>query len=181
MRQQATTIALTLAGAIVSLSAASGGIPRVQERNQRSTKHQPGIFALYCLLGPVVIGIRRHGQRLSLKHYQRNQMHTARARAYRKPLEDLFPDEGYGSSAREEAEKAHTAGANVQGSWRCVAGDKAAGILDQRLCILWIDTFKFLRLLGYFLFAVPLMLVATVISQPVLADLEPRLWAWAGI
>jgi hypothetical protein len=75
----------------------TGGLPNVS----------PGFFALYSLLGLFVIGIGRHGRKLSLKHYERNRMHTARSRAYRKRLGKLFPDYGFGDNLRKGARSSH--------------------------------------------------------------------------
>ena len=101
-----------------------------------------------------MIGIGRHGRKLSLKHYERNQMHTARARAYRKRLEELFPGYRFGNDLREEAELAH------KRDWRKEAGEKATGVINKRLYMLWIDLFKFLDWVGAFLIVVPLIVAA---------------------
>jgi hypothetical protein len=68
MRQQATTIALSVAAAVVSLAAASGGALAFIGGSGTLPNVHPGLVALYSLLGLFVIGIGRHGRKLSLKH-----------------------------------------------------------------------------------------------------------------
>jgi hypothetical protein len=171
MRQQATTIAMTLVGAVVSLAAASGGALAFLRGSANLPNVSPGFFALYSLLGLFVIGIGRHGRRLSLKHYERNQMHTARSRVYRKRLEDLFPGYRFGDDLRAEARSAH------QDEWkRREAGESAVGVISQRLYKLWVDLFNFLNWVGGFLIVIPLI-IAALLSWPELTDLAQRVWA----
>ena len=153
MRQQATTIALTLAGVVVSLAAASGGSLAFLKERGSLPNLSPGFFALYSLLGFFVIGIGRHGRRLSLKHYERNQMHTARSREYRKHLEDLFPGYGFGDKLRADARDAH------QKQWKSEGSEyQTPGVADQRLYTMWIELFNFLNWVGAFLIVIPLMI-----------------------
>jgi hypothetical protein len=154
MRQQATTIAVTIAGAVVSLAGASGGALAFMRGSGNLPNVYPGLFAVYSLLGLFVIGIGHHGRKLSLKHYERNPLHTARARAYRKRLEELFPGYRFGDDLRNGAQSAH------EKDWRKEAGEKAAGMINERLYMLWIDLFKFLNWVGGFLIVVPLIVAA---------------------
>jgi hypothetical protein len=81
-------------------------------------------------------------------------MHTARARVYRKHLEELFPGYRFGDDLRNRAELAH------KEDWSKETGGKAAGVINERLYILWIDLFKFLTWVGGFLVVVPLIVAA---------------------
>jgi hypothetical protein len=159
MRQQATAIAMTAATAVVALAGASGGALAFMIGTGNLPHVHPGLFVLYSLLGLFVIGIGRHGRKLSLKHYERNQMHTARARAYRRRLEELFPDYKFGDELRNGAASAH------ENLWRREAGDQAAEVINERLYVLWIGLFKFLTWVGGFLIVVPLI-VAAIIFVP---------------
>jgi hypothetical protein len=162
MRQQATTIAMTAATVVVSFATASGGALAFIRGTGGLPNVSPLLFALYSLLGLFVIGISRHGRKLSLKHYERNRMHTARAGAYRERLEELFPGYTYGGPLREKAMSTH------KERWRKEeAGADAAGVIDQKLYVLWIDLFKFLgwRGVGGFLIVAPLIVVAALLLR----------------
>jgi hypothetical protein len=163
MRQQATTIVLTVAGVVVSLAAASGGALAFMRGSGGLPNVYPGLFALYSLLGFFVIGIGRHGRKLSVKHYERNQMHTARARVYRQRLEILFPGYRFGDDLRKEAQSAH------EKDWSKEARENAARVINERLYVLWIDLFRFLNGVGVFLIVVPLIVVAALLSSQLTA------------
>jgi hypothetical protein len=158
MRQQVTTIAMALVGTVVSFAAASGGALGFFSRGNGLPNIPPAFFALYSLLGFFVIGIGHHGRKLSLKHYERNRTHTARARAYRKRLEELFPR--CGDDLRKEAERDH------ENRWkRDDAGDNAAYVIKQRLYRLWVNLFLFVNLIGVFLIVIPLVVAVLLQSR----------------
>jgi hypothetical protein len=164
MRQQATTIALTLVGAVVSLAAASGGALAFMRGTGSLPNLSPVFFAIYSLLGFFVIGIGRHGRKLSLKHYERNRFHTEHARAYRKRIEELFPGCNFGDVLRKEAKSAH------KKRWEQEIGASLADVIDEHLYILWLDLFGFLYWVGLFMvlvpFAVALLLGARSPTDP---------------
>lgn len=54
----------------------------------------------------LVVALAVFGRKLSLKHYERNRLHTQRARAYREDLEKLFDVKHY-KALRDEALKTH--------------------------------------------------------------------------
>jgi hypothetical protein len=160
MRQQATTIAMTIAGAVVSLAGASGGALAFMRGTGDLPNVYPGLFAVYSLLGLFVIGIGHQGRKLSLKHYERNRVHTARAGANRKRLEELFPGCRVGDELRKRAKSDH------KDEWEKEAGAEAVGIIDEKLYMLWIDLFRFLKWVGVFLIVVPLIVVVALFFLP---------------
>jgi hypothetical protein len=155
--QQATTIALTLAGAVVSLAVASGGALAFIKGNGNPPHIYPALIALYSLLGFFVIGVGRHGRKLSLKHYERNRRHTALAGAYRKCLEDLFPGYPFGDSLRTKAKASH------MDHWNTETENRGAYVINERLYLLWSHLFGFLNWVAIFLIVVPLI-VAVVLA-----------------
>lgn len=106
----------------------------------------PWVLALYSLLGLVVRKIASLGEGLSLKHYERNKLHVARARQYRRRLTKLFPDSDY-ERANAEADEDHKA------EWE--RDGLGPPIIESRLHRYWTDIFRFVRYLGLTLAAIP--------------------------
>jgi hypothetical protein len=177
LRQQSTSLVLTIVGAIAALATASGGALIFYKSDPNgSMRFSPWLLALYSLLGLLIIGVSHHGRKLSLKHYERNRMHTVRARVYRALLEDLFPLQ-YGERARTlsrihhesrkgEAKKkaaneryGEWAGfnGNFDGEWAKVTDGRIQDVIEQPLFRLWVNLYRFLSLVGMFLLAIPLI------------------------
>jgi hypothetical protein len=145
MRQQSTTLVLTLSAAVAAftgaaLSATIGPL---------LTAGVPWVVVLYSLLGVVVWKMAALGEGLSLKHYERNKLHVARARQYRKRLLRLFSDSDY-EQVNAEADKDHKA------EWERDILNPF--IVESRLHQYWVDIFKFIRYLGLTMVLIPLAL-----------------------
>src|ERR1700732_1188944 len=87
MRQQSTTLVLAVSAALATV----GGTAFSATVQPLLSAGAPWVLALYALLGWVVMELARLGKALSLKHYERNMLHVARARQYRQRLLVLFP------------------------------------------------------------------------------------------
>lgn len=153
MRQQATTLVITLTGAVVSIAAASGGILAFIRGSGNNPDVHPLLLVLYSFLGVFVIFLARHGRKLSMKHYERSQFHTERARAYRRRAEELFNSMKYKEDHRQ-------ARLDHEAKWREEIGGKGEAIVKQRLYVLWNQMFDFLVWVGVFLVVVPLFAAA---------------------
>jgi hypothetical protein len=103
MRQQSTTITVTLAGAIIAAATATG--PHVLSGLQ-SIHHQV-FFVGFASLGIFIMGLGFFGERICLKHYERNRYHTTLAGYYRYRLEQMAPDAAIGKALRSAAYAQH--------------------------------------------------------------------------
>ena len=102
MRQQSTTLVLAVSAALATIggSALSATVAPLYNAGV------PWVVAFYALLGWVIWRLAQLGEALSLKHYERNKLHVARARQYRRWLVELFPNSDYGK-ANANADKGH--------------------------------------------------------------------------
>lgn len=158
MRQQSTTLALALSAALATV----GGTALSATVKPLFEAGIPWVLALYALLGWVVWRLARLGEGISLKHYERNKLHIARARQYRRWLIDLFPTANYGY-ANINADMDH------ESEWARDGLEFA--IIKQRLHRHWIDIFTFVRYLGIALVGVP---IALAVALTVVKYLELR-------
>jgi hypothetical protein len=139
LRQQSTTIVLTLSGGILALAATTfSSLQRAR---------LAWIYAFYVLLGLFVAGLGWFGRGLSLKHYERNQWHGARARAYRKRLESLFHTTDYGSGLRTGANACH------KKKFEEDVGKGAKAIIEAPLYRYWANIYLFVMSIGLLLAA----------------------------
>jgi len=85
LRQQSTSLLLTLVAAVVALTTASATL--LLKDLDGANLVWP--FAFYLVPGGFLIAIGRFGRALSFKHYERNRLHVQRARGVRTALDDL--------------------------------------------------------------------------------------------
>ncbi|HEV7689742.1 MAG TPA: hypothetical protein VGO52_02925 [Hyphomonadaceae bacterium] len=89
LRQQSTTLLLTISGAAIVLE--SGFLSAAL--SQVRTLPFPWLLISICgIFGLFVVVIAFFGRALSLRHYRRNRASVAKARAFRTLLEERFPD-----------------------------------------------------------------------------------------
>ncbi|MBC9177880.1 hypothetical protein [Pseudoroseomonas ludipueritiae] len=176
LRQQGTTLVMTICGAILSLAAASGGLI-VFLKPTASEPHVPAwSYLLYSFLGVLIVGLSRHGRLLSIKHYERNKMHAERARQYRLLLEAMFPDE-FGDGARRAAVAEHQGRIinkktevyknglpkRTEAAWqKSDAGRKYPHMVDVQLYSLWAGLFRFMTFVGVFLILCPILVIFVI-------------------
>jgi hypothetical protein len=155
LRQQSTTIILTLTGAILAAVVASAGWVVSGLYDADLTLW---FFASYSAFGAFVIALGLFGRRLSLKHYERNRMHSIRAGAYRREIEKLLAAEqpNLGGKLRDEAMKEH------RREWSKEGRDPR--LVDERLYAGWLRIYAFIVTTGVFL-AIGPIIVAAVGSQ----------------
>jgi len=149
MRQQSTTLVLTLSAAVAAftgaaLSATVGPLVAAKV---------PWVLACYSLLGFVVWKMAALGEGLSLKHYERNKLHVARARQYRGRLANLFSGSDY-DLVNAQADADHKA------EWQ--RDGLGPSIIGARLHQYWTDIFSFVRYLGLTLVAIPVALAVAL-------------------
>lgn len=135
MRQQSTGLVLTLSAAMAAFT----GAALSATVSPLLTAKVPWILVLYSLLGVVVWKLAALGEGLSLKHYERNKLHVARARQYRRRLTSLFSGSDY-DRVNSEADDDH------KSEWE--RNELEPLIIKSRLHQYWIDVFKFIRYLG---------------------------------
>lgn len=161
MRQQSTTITLALAGAIIA--AATATAPHAL--GALKAAHLQLLFAVYALLGFFIIGLGWFGERLSLKHYERNRYHTALAGHYRIRLEAMNPGAGIGAELRKSAYAKHEA------KWERDTRPRYRSIIKYRVHRAWMALHLFIMLSGALL-AVCSVVVALVAGVAVTVELR---------
>jgi hypothetical protein len=157
MRQQSMTLVLAVSAALATV----GGTALAATVQPLLSVGAPWVLALYALLGWVVMELARLGKALSLKHYERNMLHVARARQYRQRLIDLFPNTDYGS-VNDDADKCHKA------EWKL-----DSSIIEARLHEYWLGIYTFVRYLGIALIVIPVAL-AIVLTLVDLIEAQPE-------
>jgi hypothetical protein len=153
MRQQSTTLILTVSTTIATVA----GVTLSATIKPLLDARVPWLVAFYALLGWLIVKLAQLGERLSLKHYERNKLHVERARQYRRRLTDLFQNADY-SEVNKNADQEH------KNKW---AKDRLQpSIIEGRLHQYWIDIFTFVRYVGIALVVIPavLAIVLTIIQ-----------------
>lgn len=138
LRQQSTTIALTLSGAILTATTATASAVMTG----LCALHMPWLFAGYALPGIFLVGLGWFGRTLSLKHYERNRFHSKRAGWYRTAIEDMIGRPEIGRSLRDGSYTAHKA--NWEKNWPGREGK----IVVERVHKIWMQLYYFVMALG---------------------------------
>jgi hypothetical protein len=163
MRQQSTTLVLTISVALATF----GGAALSATVTPLYGAGVPWVVALYTLLGWVIWRLAKLGEALSLKHYERNKLHVARARQYRRWLTELFPSSGYGN-ANTNADADH---------WAEWANDGLPpSIIKERLHKHWTDIFAFVRYLGVAMAGIPIVLAIALTTPAATAGTQWFAW-----
>ncbi|MCK1689581.1 hypothetical protein [Bradyrhizobium sp. 145] len=155
MRQQVTSTLLVLAAAITTATASTIAAFLRLTPDVRA-------IAFLALPGLAIVWIANLGKRLSIKHYERNQLHVERSRQYRRRLTDLFPKTDYSEInkfADEEHKKNHGKKKNL----------RVIEVIDQNLYQYWVDIFGLLSGAGYFLIVIPILIAVVAWAWPLVA------------
>lgn len=147
LRQQSTTLVFALSGTIAVVS---GAILSAADKSAFASQ-RPWMTVLYAVLGIFVTALAWFGRELSLKHYERNRMHTERAAAYRRELEGAFSQTKY-ERLRESAKQSH------ERNWTEEAGPRSATVIKSRAFLYWMGMYKFLMALGVVMTVLPIVL-----------------------
>lgn len=156
MRQQVTSTLLVLAAAIATATASA------LAAFLRPT-HDVRAIAFLALPGLAIVWIANLGKRLSIKHYERNQLHIERSRQYRRRLTDLFPKTDY-SEINKFADEEHKKNHGKK-------NPRVIEVIDQNLYQYWVDIFGLLSGVGYFLIIFPILVAVLAWAWPLVAPL----------
>jgi len=158
MRQQSTTLILTLSGSIATAAGATFALTGKHLLDSEA----PWLMTIYVLLGALIMKLAQLGKRLSLKHYERNKLHVERARQYRRRLINLFQATDY-HEVNKDADKEHAK------EW---AEDRLdPSIIKARLHQYWIDIFRFVGYFGFALVVIPIVLATAPTVTQILKSL----------
>jgi hypothetical protein len=170
LRERATTLVVTLAGQILTLSAAAVTIAGITGYGMTTTgsvgtggqgtldpSHLDLVASFYAILGVFLIGLGLIGRRLSLKHYERNRFHVYEARRYRKALERLFPGSGY-STIRVDPNKDEEYKKKIIEE----IGRQHVKLIAGRLSRKWLLFFYFVMCLGIAIAIVPALFTGSL-------------------
>jgi len=138
MRQQSTSLVVTVCSALVAFSTTAA--------SWFATRGGSGLVLMAT--GSLVLCLGWFGRALSLKHYERNRMHTTRAGGYRRELEQLFPGMPYGGALRNRMETDH------ETDWKANSPDPTGAVIASHLYQSWMAIYWFVIALGVLLCAI---------------------------
>lgn len=157
MRQQVTSTLLVLAAAIATATASALAAFLRPTPDVRA-------IAFLALPGLAIVWIANLGKRLSIKHYERNQLHIERSRQYRRRLTELFPESDY-SEINKFADEEHEKNLRKKKNQRVIE------VIDQNLYQYWVDIFGLLSGVGYLLIIIPILVAVIAWTWPLVAPL----------
>ena len=138
LRQQGTTITLTLAGAILTASTATASTVMAG----LCALGMPWLFAGYALPGLFLIGLGWFSRMLSLKHYERNRFHTTRAGWYRTEIENMTGRPELGKPLRDGSYQSH------EKKWRRNWPGRNGDVVEDRVHSVWLRMYGFVAAIG---------------------------------